>query len=83
MEQLSTAMPSQLMKADLNLESAISILLVNFQILVTNEGNLFIRGFGTKDVAEGYILESFGLPDIVVLFPFRSQPACRRWTKKR
>lgn len=57
----------QFVKADLDLERSVSLLLVNLKVLVSNERNLLIWGLGTHDVSEGNVLETLSLPDVIVI----------------
>lgn len=61
------------MEADLNLKCSITVLFVNLKVLVADEGDLLIGCLGRQNVAEGDVLETFRLPDIIVLFVWHCQ----------
>lgn len=63
-------MPGQLMKADLDFKSSVSILLVDRKVLFLDEWNFLVWCLGTENIAEGYILEAFRLPNIIILYAF-------------
>lgn len=56
------------MNANLHFEGSIAVLLVNWEICISDEGDLLIWSLGTEDVSQGYILKPLGLPNIVVVW---------------
>ena len=57
----------KLVKANLDLERSIALLLVDLKILITDKGDLLIRSLSTQHIAERHVLETLGLTNVIVV----------------
>ena len=67
LEELAAAVAQELVQANLDFEGMVRGRLVEGLLLVLDEWDLLVGGFGAEDVAERDVLEAFALADIIVL----------------
>lgn len=67
LQQFAATMAQKLVQTDLHLKGFVLVIVKNILVLRTDEGcGLLWRG-STEDVPEGYVLETFGLTDAIVV----------------
>lgn len=68
LEELAAAVAQELVQADLDFEGVVRGGLVEGLLLVLDEWDLLVGGFGAEDVAERDVLEAEVLADVVVVW---------------
>jgi hypothetical protein len=68
LEQFAGAVAEELVYCYLDFEGCVAVFLEDLEILVSDEGDLLVRGFGGDDIAERDVLETFGLANVVVIW---------------